>query len=114
MVSRGSSIDHPVRLDVVVNVSADVVVLIAAELLAVGVSPLQATVTNPVAAVACWPGSALTSRRELVAARDRVSRQRWFTTLQSASPSPASTAAVKASRAAARNGCASGPAILAA
>ena len=34
-------------------------------LLAVGVPPLPANVANLVAAVACWPGSALTSRREL-------------------------------------------------
>ncbi|NYI88765.1 hypothetical protein HNR02_002088 [Amycolatopsis endophytica] len=34
-------------------------------LLAVGVPPLGANVANLVAAVACWPGSALTSRREL-------------------------------------------------
>jgi uncharacterized membrane protein YfcA len=38
-------------------------------LLAVGVPPLQANVTNLVAAVACWPGSASTSRRELVTTR---------------------------------------------
>jgi uncharacterized membrane protein YfcA len=35
-------------------------------LLATGVSPLTANVVNQVALVACWPGSALTSRRELV------------------------------------------------
>ena len=34
-------------------------------LLGVGVPPLQANVCNRVAAVACWPGSASTSRREL-------------------------------------------------
>lgn len=34
-------------------------------LLAIGLSPLQANVANLVAALACWPGSALTSRREL-------------------------------------------------
>ena len=34
-------------------------------LLAVGLAPLPANVANLVAAVACWPGSALTSRREL-------------------------------------------------
>jgi uncharacterized protein len=37
-------------------------------LLAAGVSPLLANVVNQVALVACWPGSALTSRRELVGA----------------------------------------------
>src|SRR3569833_4747090 len=34
-------------------------------LLAVGLSPLNADVANLVALVACWPGSALSSRREL-------------------------------------------------
>src|SRR5690348_6678350 len=34
-------------------------------LLAVGLPPLAADVANLVALVACWPGSALTSRREL-------------------------------------------------
>jgi uncharacterized protein len=34
-------------------------------LLAVGVPALSANVTNLVALVACWPGAALTSRREL-------------------------------------------------
>jgi uncharacterized membrane protein YfcA len=34
-------------------------------LLAVGLSPLAADVANLVALVACWPGSALSSRREL-------------------------------------------------
>jgi uncharacterized protein len=38
-------------------------------LLAVGVPPLPATVSNLVASVACWPGSALTSRRELAGTR---------------------------------------------
>lgn len=38
-------------------------------LLAVGVAPLPATVANLVACVACWPGSALTSRRELAGSR---------------------------------------------
>ena len=36
-------------------------------LLGVGVPPLQANVCNLVAGVACWPGSASTSRRELAA-----------------------------------------------
>jgi uncharacterized membrane protein YfcA len=34
-------------------------------LLVAGLAPLQASVTNIVALVACWPGSALTSRMEL-------------------------------------------------
>lgn len=34
-------------------------------LLAVGISPLPANVANLVASVVCWPGSALTSKREL-------------------------------------------------
>jgi hypothetical protein len=34
-------------------------------LIATGLSPLHANVANLVAALACWPGSALTSRREL-------------------------------------------------
>ena len=34
-------------------------------LLATGLGPVQANVTNLVAALACWPGSALASRREL-------------------------------------------------
>jgi hypothetical protein len=34
-------------------------------LLAVGVPPLSASVANLVAVVACWPGTALSSRREL-------------------------------------------------
>jgi uncharacterized protein len=38
-------------------------------LLAVGVPPLTADIANLVAGVACWPGSALTSRRELVGTR---------------------------------------------
>jgi uncharacterized protein len=38
-------------------------------LLAVGVPPLTANVANLVAGVACWPGSALTSRRELAGTR---------------------------------------------
>jgi uncharacterized protein len=86
-------VDHSVRLGVVV-VPAESLVLVAAgvvagtigaaggitslvsysALLAVGVSPLQANVTNLVAAVACWPGSALTSRRELGAARGSLAR----------------------------------------
>src|SRR3954468_1214821 len=37
-------------------------------LLAVGVPPLAADVANLVALVACWPGSALVSRRELAGA----------------------------------------------
>lgn len=37
-------------------------------LLAVGLPPLTANVANLVALVACWPGSALTSRRELAGA----------------------------------------------
>jgi uncharacterized membrane protein YfcA len=43
-------------------------------LLAVGVPPLVANVSNLVAAVACWPGSALTSRRELAAHRGYLCR----------------------------------------
>jgi uncharacterized membrane protein YfcA len=43
-------------------------------LLAVGVPPLTANVANLVAGVACWPGSALTSRRELAGTRP------WLTT----------------------------------
>jgi uncharacterized protein len=43
-------------------------------LLAVGVPPLAANVANLVAGVACWPGSALASRRELVGAKA------WLTT----------------------------------
>lgn len=43
-------------------------------LLAVGVPPLPATVANLVAAVACWPGSALTSRRELTGTRHSLVR----------------------------------------
>jgi uncharacterized membrane protein YfcA len=43
-------------------------------LLAVGVPPLGANVANLVALVACWPGSALTSRRELAGTRA------WLTT----------------------------------
>jgi uncharacterized membrane protein YfcA len=43
-------------------------------LLAVGVPPLSANVANLIAGVACWPGSALTSRRELVGTRA------WLTT----------------------------------
>jgi uncharacterized membrane protein YfcA len=38
-------------------------------LLAVGVPPLTANIANLVAGVATWPGSALTSRRELVGTR---------------------------------------------
>lgn len=38
-------------------------------LLAVGVPPLAATVANLIACVACWPGSALTSRVELATTR---------------------------------------------
>ena len=34
-------------------------------LLLVGIPPLPANVANLVAAVACWPGAALTSRREV-------------------------------------------------
>jgi hypothetical protein len=37
-------------------------------LLAAGLSPLAANIGNLVALVACWPGSALTSRRDLVGA----------------------------------------------
>ena len=43
-------------------------------LLAVGVPALQADVANLVAAVACWPGSALTSQRELVGAGSALKR----------------------------------------
>ena len=43
-------------------------------LLAVGVPPLPANVVNLVAAVACWPGSALTSRRELAGAQGSLRR----------------------------------------
>ena len=43
-------------------------------LLAVGVPPLPANVANLVAAVACWPGSALTSRRELAGAQGSLRR----------------------------------------
>jgi uncharacterized protein len=43
-------------------------------LLAVGVPPQLATVSNLVAAVACWPGSALTSRRELAIHRQVLRR----------------------------------------
>jgi uncharacterized membrane protein YfcA len=43
-------------------------------LLAVGVPPLGANVANLVALVACWPGSALSSRRELAGTRA------WLTT----------------------------------
>src|SRR6478672_5224275 len=34
-------------------------------LLAAGVTPVAASIANLVALTACWPGSALTSRREL-------------------------------------------------
>ena len=43
-------------------------------LLAVGVPPLPANVANLVAGVACWPGSALTSRRELAGAQGSLRR----------------------------------------
>ena len=43
-------------------------------LLAVGVPPLPANVANLVAGVACWPGSALASRRELAGARRSLTR----------------------------------------
>ena len=43
-------------------------------LLLVGVPPLPANVANLVAAVACWPGSALTSRTELAAIRGYLFR----------------------------------------
>lgn len=43
-------------------------------LLAVGVPPLPANIANLVAALACWPGSALTSRRELAGAGHRLAR----------------------------------------
>ena len=43
-------------------------------LLAVGVPPLPANVVNLVAGVACWPGSALTSRRELAGAQGSLRR----------------------------------------
>jgi len=43
-------------------------------LLAVGVPPLSANVANLVAGVACWPGSALTSREELRRTRHHVAR----------------------------------------
>ena len=43
-------------------------------LLAVGVPPLPANVANLVAGVACWPGSALTSRRELAEAQGSLRR----------------------------------------
>src|SRR4051794_41984495 len=43
-------------------------------LLAVGVPPLAADVANLVALVACWPGSALVSRRGLAGARGRPAR----------------------------------------
>jgi uncharacterized membrane protein YfcA len=44
-------------------------------LLAVGVRPLPADVANLVAGVACWPGSALTSRRELRRTRRHLARR---------------------------------------
>ncbi|HEU5265673.1 MAG TPA: sulfite exporter TauE/SafE family protein [Jatrophihabitans sp.] len=43
-------------------------------LLAVGVPALAANVANLVALVACWPGSALTSRRELSGSRPWLAR----------------------------------------
>jgi uncharacterized membrane protein YfcA len=43
-------------------------------LLLVGVPPLPASVANQVAGVACWPGSALTSRTELAAVRGHLTR----------------------------------------
>jgi uncharacterized membrane protein YfcA len=43
-------------------------------LLAAGLAPLQAAVANNVALVACWPGSALGSRPELVRRRGWVAR----------------------------------------
>ena len=43
-------------------------------LLLVGVPPLPANVANLVAGVACWPGSALTSRTELAAVRGHLTR----------------------------------------
>jgi len=43
-------------------------------LLSAGVPPLAANVSNLVAAVACWPGSALTSRRELAVNRRYLRR----------------------------------------
>ena len=43
-------------------------------LLAVGVPPLPANVANLVAGVACWPGSALTSREELRRTRRHLAR----------------------------------------
>src|SRR4051794_41877012 len=45
-------------------------------LLAVGVPPLAADVANLVALVACWPGSALVSRRGLGGAGRRPARGR--------------------------------------
>src|SRR5689334_14365051 len=44
-------------------------------LLAVGVPALPANVTNMVAGAACWPGSALTSRREMVGAGPGLRRE---------------------------------------
>ncbi len=43
-------------------------------LLLVGVPPLPASVANLVAGVACWPGSALTSRTELAAVQGHLTR----------------------------------------
>lgn len=43
-------------------------------LLAVGVPALPANVANLVASVACWPGAALTSRRELIGVRRTLAR----------------------------------------
>ena len=43
-------------------------------LLAVGVPTLPANVTNLVAGAACWPGSALTSRREMAGSGARLRR----------------------------------------
>ena len=43
-------------------------------LLAVGVPPLPASIVNLVAGVACWPGSALSSRRELAGAQGSLRR----------------------------------------
>ncbi len=47
-------------------------------LLAVGIPALPANVTNLVAGAACWPGAALTSRREMAGAgRTWRAGSRW-------------------------------------